>query len=80
MITPGEAAKENTQWLPLVDYQHCTNCGICLNVCPTHALGRIEDKIGTVRPDACNYCGQCEAQCPENAIVLPYQIVQEIPS
>jgi ferredoxin len=71
---------ENTKWLPLIDHKQCINCGICLDVCPTHALGHIEDKIEIVDPDACNYCGRCESECPVNAIALPYQIVLGVPS
>lgn len=30
-----------------------------------------------VHPEACTYCGQCEAVCPTGAIALTYAIVWE---
>ena len=71
----SEVVMENTNWLLLIDLKRCTNCGLCVNACPTHALDHAEDKVKVVDPEVCNYCGQCELVCPVSAIVLPYQIV-----
>lgn len=73
-ISQSKVAMESTNWLPLIDHKRCTNCGHCVNVCPTHALDRVENKIKVFHPKACNYCGQCELVCPVSTIVLPYQI------
>ena len=71
----GQVAMENTRWLPLIDGRRCTNCGRCVEICPTQALGLVDGKAALARPEQCDYCGQCELVCPESAIVLPYEIV-----
>ncbi len=71
---------EQTNWHPLIDYSRCTDCGECILVCPTHALGTVDGRVDVVDPDACNYCGKCESICPVNAIDLPYQVVLEAAS
>ncbi len=68
---------ENTNWIPHINEQRCTLCGECIAVCPTRALGIVDNKVVVIDPDACNYCGECESICPVNAIDLPYQIVLE---
>jgi carbon-monoxide dehydrogenase iron sulfur subunit len=56
----------------------CTQCGVCLDVCPTYALRR--NKLGVVIIDRklCIGCFQCVGYCPEEAIWdhpdLPYPI------
>jgi ferredoxin len=30
-----------------------------------------------VKPDSCDYCGECEAVCPEDAVSCPYDIVPD---
>lgn len=46
----------------------CTQCGVCIDVCPTRALRR--NKLGVVMLDkkACIGCFQCVGYCPEEAI------------
>lgn len=63
------------RWIPLIDESRCTDCGLCVLACPSHALECSTNRAKVVNPDACTYCGQCELICPEGAIVLPYQIV-----
>jgi len=48
----------------------CTHCDICLNVCPTAAITRVD---GAYRIDSgkCTACRVCEAECPRGAISMP---------
>lgn len=61
-------------WMPQIDSHRCEGCGICVQGCPTQALGIRNGVAVLVQPDACHYCGICEANCPLYAIELPYLI------
>ena len=62
------------QWMPQINRALCTGCRNCIDLCPTGALGEVEDKAAVVQPQACTYCAVCEDICPTSAIGLPYQI------
>ena len=59
-----------------VDWDICTGCGICLNVCPAQLYNwrettghpTSEKKPFPIRESECTCCYQCEAQCPVQAI------------
>lgn len=57
-----------------IDYDKCINCGACLNACahPDFRFKRDKNQDRILFGDpkkTCNLCGQCIAQCPENAIL-----------
>jgi len=51
----------------------CTECDVCLKVCPVAAIGK--DGNGGYRVDAakCTACRLCQAECPRGAISMPAQ-------
>lgn len=53
--------------LPVVDAELCSRCGICVESCPTQAIG--EDCI-SVDAARCIKCCACVKICPENARTL----------
>ncbi len=42
----------------------CTNCGICIDVCPHNVFEMVEKKLTVVDKDACMECGACKVNCP----------------
>ena len=59
---------------PVIDGSRCSGWGLCVLVCPTHALD-MQDALAVVTdPNACNYTGYCELICPHQAITLLYEI------
>lgn len=55
----------------LIDYDTCTACGLCGQVCPNRAM--VEDATGRIvlrpaRIALCVQCGQCMAICPTRAV------------
>jgi MinD superfamily P-loop ATPase len=53
--------------VPEVDYDKCTFCGRCAEVCAYHALAVVKQTV-LVFPELCHGCGSCTLNCPEEAI------------
>lgn len=53
--------------IPEVDYDQCTFCGRCAEVCAYHALAVVKQNV-LVFPELCHGCGSCALNCPEEAI------------
>lgn len=53
-----------------IDYQKCTNCGQCVNICKDGSLKMENGHIVTSDHPVfgCYGCGHCMAICPEKAI------------
>lgn len=53
------------------DKKLCTGCGMCLNICPKHAITMQKDKHGFVYPfidkAKCIDCNMCRLICPSNS-------------
>lgn len=66
-------------WYPAVDYEKCTHCGECLQICPTGALSAKkawglstkEDQLERVRT-TCPYCG---VGCQQELVVKDGRII-----
>lgn len=61
--------------IPEIDSEKCTECGDCVEQCPTNAVELIDSAAVIVRPEDCNYCTDCEAFCPSGAIRCPFEII-----
>jgi NAD-dependent dihydropyrimidine dehydrogenase PreA subunit len=63
-----------------VDWDICTGCGICLEVCPQQLYDWIETsnhpisekKAFPAKESDCVQCYKCETKCPEQAIRIVY--------
>jgi len=53
--------------VPEVDFDSCTYCGRCAEVCAWHAIAVAGRKV-LVFPELCHGCGSCTLNCPEQAI------------
>ncbi len=52
-----------------IDYEVCTSCGVCAEVCPYGAIEMVDDKP-KVDLNKCTFCGTCERECPVEAIKI----------
>ncbi|MBT3464961.1 P-loop NTPase [archaeon] len=56
------------QRIPKWDYDKCSKCGFCGEVCKTNAIVSIKNKEPISIPAQCYGCGSCVIICPEKAI------------
>jgi ferredoxin len=52
----------------IVDMERCTCCGICVDLCPEHAISM--NDIVEIDDGQCNGCGSCIDECPNEALSL----------
>lgn len=69
--------KEKLRVVLTVDEEFCKGCGLCVGVCPRHALEQVErinsrgfHPAALVRPDDCTACAQCAIMCPDACITI----------
>jgi Pyruvate/2-oxoacid:ferredoxin oxidoreductase delta subunit len=60
--------------LPHIDLVRCTGCGVCVTLCPTHAVEVRDNLAQIVRAADCSFCDVCETYCPEEAIERPFVV------
>jgi heterodisulfide reductase subunit A len=53
-----------------VDENLCAGCGLCISICPYHAIEKDEKGIARVKEALCKGCGTCGASCPKRAITM----------
>ena len=55
---------------PLLKRKKCTQCGLCVEVCPTGAARFADDDYPVYDMDLCIGCAQCIGLCPELALEI----------
>ncbi|HKQ33474.1 MAG TPA: 4Fe-4S binding protein [Thermodesulfobacteriota bacterium] len=66
----GEASYK---WLPDVDLEKCTGCGMCAQVCTPKSLKIVNDDFAVlVGADTCGSEGHCVDSCPDDAIHMEW--------
>ncbi len=54
-----------------IEWEKCTNCFICYNICPTGALSGGSDRLEILfKPSMCIKCRICHEVCPEQCLHL----------
>jgi len=53
-----------------IDQATCTQCGVCVDICPNNALELRDDGPELAHPELCTECGVCEDQCPSGSITV----------
>lgn len=54
----------------VIEPSWCKGCGICVALCPRHALELAGEKVRLKAEGGCVLCGTCEQHCPDYAIYI----------
>ncbi len=58
-------------FMPRFDYEKCTRCRKCAEVCEEHAIITMRDGTPFLMPNLCSGCAACEIICPVPGAILP---------
>ena len=50
------------------DENKCTDCGMCVKVCPHGVFDLAKSKLTVKQKDSCMECGACALNCPAEAL------------
>lgn len=68
VASPMGKKAQHASYIPDIDLDKCTDCGICARACPSEA---IESSPAWIDQSKCTGCGQCVSECPQKAVSLP---------
>ena len=54
----------------ILDKEKCTNCGMCVTVCPHRVFTMQDGDVTASVPDKCMECGACMRNCPFSAVTV----------
>ena len=61
--------EQHSEVHPTINSRHCTNCGVCLDYCPTEAISE-RDGSAFIADDRCIGCGECLVVCKAGAVKM----------
>ena len=54
----------------VIDETKCTNCGECVNMCPSEVYKREGDRVVVGNTEDCSNCQSCTSVCEPQAITI----------
>lgn len=64
--------RKEIEWFPKIDYDLCTDCGLCVEKCDHRVYARQSDRVVVAQPYECLVgCESCRHRCPVGAISFP---------
>jgi uncharacterized protein (DUF362 family)/ferredoxin len=72
-----ELAKKLIRFYPKVDYNNCTLCGACVEICPNKIISMKSDRI-VIDYSGCIPCFCCQEVCPNSAIKVKKSVLAKM--
>ena len=60
------------KWMPVVDSERCTSCGLCVDACGPRSLEMLNGIPSLVIPDTCGSEEHCIVVCRDDAIRMAW--------
>jgi MinD superfamily P-loop ATPase len=60
------------KWIPVIDEDACTGCGLCVEACAPSCLSIFDEIAILLCAQACGSEEHCVAVCPDDAVHMPW--------
>jgi ferredoxin len=64
--------KPTHKWMPVIDEDKCTGCGLCVSACGPACLGMPNTVAVLTLPEACGSEEHCIGVCADDAIQMAW--------
>lgn len=71
-----------SNFIPILETDNCTGCGICADKCPITAITMHDSeglKMAEINQQKCIGCGVCASACPSSALTMSRRSVIHVP-
>jgi len=70
-------AKRLIRFFPKVNHHNCTQCGACIQACPTKVMSMKNNRI-VINYSRCIFCFCCQEVCPSTAINIEKSLIAKL--
>lgn len=75
-IPKDVAASQAYKWVPVIDEERCTGCGLCVEACGPNCLEIVDGIAVLTRPDQCGSEEHCIPACHDDTIHMAWVPLQ----
>lgn len=68
------------KWVPVIDRDACTGCGLCVSACDRNCIELVWDFATFTRAGDCGSCGHCQESCQHDVLRMGWMKITGSPA